>query len=969
MSSNNRSLAILLIPIVCFGISCTASHPDGTTVALVRPVPALPPLSWSDSVLASMTLEEKAGQMVMVQTFGTFSNVESDEFARLSRLVEERAIGGVILSHGDVYESAYLLNRLQRGAKIPLLVSADLERGLAMRIRRGTPFPSAMAIGASRDTVLAFEVGKAIAREARAIGVHQNYAPVADVNTNPRNPVINTRAFGDNVDMVEQMVVAFTRGTQEGGAVATIKHFPGHGDTELDSHLDLPVLPLTRGRLDSVELKPFRAAIDRGARSVMIAHLGVPAIERDASLPASLSSNVIEKLLRKEYGFGGLVVSDAMEMRGVVRGYSVTESTVKAVRAGTDMILLPPNADIAITAIAAAVRNHEISEERINASVRKILETKLELGLDRDRLTDLSRIEKEVGSRENWQLARSVARSAVTLLRDDGVALPLSREDEKQVAAVILTDTEESRSEINRPASPFCDEATGAYFTQLLGRRLGRVESFRLSPASGEADIEDALTRARRADLLVISTHIRVRTSSGRIGLPENLRLFLSRAGDLKMPKVAVVFGNPYVAAHFPDVDALVCAYDDSEPAVEAAAEALCGEIAIRGKLPVSIPGAFSYGSGITMPQQRLRRDDPATAGFDPARLRRVESIVYAGMSDSAFSAAQLAIVKDGELVLDKSYGKYSYAAGSREINGNALFDMASVTKVVSTTSAVMKLYEDGRLRLDDPVSKFLPQFSGGAKGKITIRHLLLHRGGFPPFRKFWEFCATSAAMVDSVFATPLVAAPGDSTIYSDLGFITLGKVVEKLTGRTLSEFVQKEFFVPLGMRNTMYQVPLDLRSRAVATEYDSVWRRRLVQGTVHDENAEFLGGVSGHAGLFSTAGDLAVFVQMLINGGVYNGRRFLQDSTIAAFVGTRREGQERWLGWDMKSPKGSSAGRLFSASSFGHTGFTGTSIWVDPERRLGVIFLTNRVHPTRASTKLFRIRPVLHDTIIESLR
>jgi beta-glucosidase-like glycosyl hydrolase/CubicO group peptidase (beta-lactamase class C family) len=916
-----------------------------------------------------MTLEEKAGQMVMVMAFGTFTNAGSDEVARLTRLVEEKGVGGVILSHGDVYESAYLLNNLQRRAKIPLLVSADLERGLAMRIRRGTPFPDAMAIGATRDTSLAFAVGKAIGREARAIGVHQNYAPVADVNTNPRNPVINTRAFGDDVALVQAMVVAFVRGTQEGGVLATPKHFPGHGDTGLDSHLELPVLPFTRGRLDSLELRPFRAAIESGARSVMIAHLGVPAIERDASLPASLSPHIIKDVLRKELGFGGLVVSDAMEMRGVVQGYSVMESTVKAVQAGTDIILLPLNADIAVTAIAASVRSGDISQERIDASVRKILEAKHALGLDRERLTDVSRIEAVVGSPEHWQLARTVARKGITLLSDNRGILPLVRKDERRVLALILTDNEESRTDINRPTSPWPDEATGAYLTQLLGRRLGHVESIRLSPASSDGDFERALARARRADLLLLPTYVKVRTSSGRIGLPENLRVFLAETKKLAVPRIAVTFGNPYVAAHFTDVDALLCAYGDGEPVVEAAAEALCGEIPVGGKLPVTIPGAFSFGSGIVRPQQQLRRESAEGAGFDPAMLRRVDSIIYAGRADSAFSAAQVAIVRDGMLVWDKAYGTYSYDAASREINGNALFDLASVTKVIATTSAVMKLYDRGQIGLDEPVAKYLPAFATEEKRGITIRHLLLHRGGFPPFRKFWEFCADSGAMIDSVFATPLVARPGDTTIYSDLGFITLGKVVEKIAGMSLSAFVQKEFFGPLGMGNTMFQPPAEIRHRAVATEVDTVWRRKLVQGTVHDENAAFLGGVSGHAGLFSTARDLAVFVQMLLNGGTYGGTRYLAASTIAAFIGTRREGEQRWLGWDRKSPRGSSAGTLFSASSFGHTGFTGTSVWVDPERRLGVIFLTNRVHPTRANTKLFRIRPALHDAVVGALR
>jgi CubicO group peptidase (beta-lactamase class C family) len=349
--------------------------------------------------------------------------------------------------------------------------------------------------------------------------------------------------------------------------------------------------------------------------------------------------------------------------------------------------------------------------------------------------------------------------------------------------------------------------------------------------------------------------------------------------------------------------------------------------------------------------------------------LRGIDSIAYRGIRDSAFSAAQVAVVKDGMLVWSRAYGTYTYDPASREIGPTEMFDMASVTKVIATTSAIMKLFDEGRVSLDDPVGRFIPAFASGEKQGITIRHLLLHRGGFPPFRKFWEFCRDSTAMRDSVFATPLVAHPGDTTIYSDLGFITLGTVVERVSGLSLSAFVKREFFDPLGMRNTMYTPPADLRSRTVPTEFDSVWRRRLVQGTVHDENAQYLGGVSGHAGLFSTASDLAVFMQMLLNGGEYNGVRYLSARTIDRFVRSRDPGQERFLGWDRRSPRGSSAGSLFSPSSFGHTGFTGTSIWADPERKLAVIFLTNRVHPTRANGKLFAIRPALHDLVVSSLR
>jgi beta-N-acetylhexosaminidase len=956
---------LLLVP-----ISCSSSRQGAVPPQQILPVPSHRPSrqSWADSVLSGMTLEQKAGQLLMVIAYGVYQSPETGQFARLERLVHEQGIGGVILSHGDLYESARLLNRLQSLAAIPLLVGSDLERGLSMRVRRGTPFPDCMALGATRNPEYAYRIGRAIAEEARAIGIHQNYAPVADVNTNPLNPVINTRSFGDNVALVDGMVKAFVRGTEEGGVIATAKHFPGHGDTGRDSHLELPLLTLDRARLDSVELSPFRAAIESGARSVMIGHLNVPALEKDGSLPASLSRRIIGGVLEREMGFSGLVVSDAMEMRGVTQGYSIGQSTVMAIQAGTDLVLLPPNADLALEAIVSAVRGGTLAESRIDEAARKILRTKQALGLDRDRLVNEEEIAQVVGNPEHWRLAREAARDAVTLLRDDVALLPLREESAERPITVVLTDAEQSRVDVERPGNPFPCEATGAYLTRLLRSRLGRLESVGLSPASSQEDFDDALRKVRRSDLILVQTYVKVRTSSGSIGLPTKMKEFLAAVEDLHKPLVALVLGSPYVASLFPGADVLLCTYGDSEPLVEAAAEALCGEIPIRGKLPISIEGAFTFGSGIRMRQLALRHVSATDAGFDALRMSRIDSIAYAGIADSAFSAAQIAVVYRGALAWDRSYGTYTYDARSREIDDSSLFDLASLTKVVGTTSAIMKLYEQGKIALDDPVSKYIPAFTSGLKAAITIRLLLLHRGGFPPFRKFWEFCPTPAAMLDSVFATPLVARPGDTTIYSDLGFITLGKIVEKVSGMPLTAYLQKEFFGPLGMGHTMYTPPVALRLHAVPTEVDTVWRQRLIQGTVHDENADFLGGVSGHAGLFSTAGDLARYVQMLLNGGTYDGIRFLNDTTIARFVRKRVAGQERYLGWDMKSPKGSSAGRLFSATSFGHTGFTGTSIWIDPERALAVIFLTNRVHPTRANTKLFRIRPALHDAVVSAL-
>jgi CubicO group peptidase (beta-lactamase class C family) len=345
-----------------------------------------------------------------------------------------------------------------------------------------------------------------------------------------------------------------------------------------------------------------------------------------------------------------------------------------------------------------------------------------------------------------------------------------------------------------------------------------------------------------------------------------------------------------------------------------------------------------------------------------------VDSLVERAVADSAFPGAQLVVVRDSFVAVNRAYGRYTYDPTAQPVDHNTLFDLASLTKVFATTAAVMKLYDEGKLSLDDPVVRYLPQFRGEGKQKVTIRHLLLHRSGLPPFRRLSDIAATEEAALDSVFTTPLVVSPGDSTIYSDLGMITLGKVVERITGMSLARYVREEFYAPLGMTRTMFNPPPELRATAAPTEYDSLWRKRLVQGTVHDENAATLGGIAGHAGLFSTASDLSIFVRMLMNGGTYQGKRYLHETTIDEFLRKKHPGQERWLGWDMKAESGSSAGTLFSGSSFGHTGFTGTSVWADPDRHLAVIFLTNRVYPTRANMKLFKVRPLLHDAIVRAM-
>jgi beta-glucosidase-like glycosyl hydrolase/CubicO group peptidase (beta-lactamase class C family) len=946
-------------------LGCGSSTPELATGPR-PPVVRGDTLSWVDSVLGSMTLQQKVGQMIMVDAFGHYTSEDGDQFVRLTRLVREEKVGGLILRQSDVYETAILLNRLQQMATVPLLVSADMERGPAMRVRRTTSFPDAMAIGATGRAEYAYAAGRITAEEMRAIGVHQNYAPVADVNTNPANPVINTRAFSDHVGLVQAMVNAYVNGTRDGGGISTVKHFPGHGDTGIDSHLELPIIALPRARLDSVELAPFQTAIDSGVPSVMVSHLSVLALDSTGA-PASISPAAVTRALRQDLRFRGLVVTDAMEMRGLTHGYSVAQSTVMAVQAGVDIVLMPPDELVAMTALLSAVRSGDIEEARINASVRKILEVKHSLGLDTLRTVALEGIGTRVATNEHRAMAKEIARHAITVLANDHAILPLRHLDRRTIAVVVLNDVDDNRSDINRPGPSFPNEPTGSYFTQLIQSRNGSTQTIRLTPDSKASELDAAVGAAGKADLVMLTLYVKVRTSSGRIGIPENMRGFVERLKKLKPPLVVVSFGNPYVVDLFPTARGVVCSYGDAEPLVEATVEALFGEIPVAGKLPVTISRRFPFESGLAMTQTALLREDPSLTGYPPAALRSIEDVVIGAIRDSAFPGGQVVVVKNGSIVEARSFGTYTYEPGSRELTMNSMFDLASLTKVIATTAAVMKLVDDGRLHLDDPVGRYLPQFSRGAKGEITVRHLLTHRGGFPPFRKFYELCSTPEAALDSVLASPLVAHPGDTTIYSDIGMMTLGKVVERIVGLPLAEYVSREYYDPLGMSNTMFNPPQSLQPRIAPTEIDTVWRKRLVHGTVHDENAALLGGVSGHAGLFSSAMDLAKFMQMLLNRGSYGGRQYLSPSTVDTFLSARGPGQ-RFLGWDFKSPTGSSAGDLFSDRSYGHTGFTGTSIWVDPQRELFVVFLTNRVYPTRANTKIYGVRRALHDAVIRAL-
>ncbi|MDP2208462.1 MAG: glycoside hydrolase family 3 N-terminal domain-containing protein [Bacteroidota bacterium] len=930
---------------------------------------------WVEETLERLTIEEKVGQMIMPRATGYFVNTGSDEYTKMLHLAKNRKVGGFCFFQGDVYATAVTINKLQEVSDVPLLNSADFERGGPMRIRRMTPFPEAMAVGAARSPELAFQMGKIVAAESRAIGVHINFAPVVDVNNNPLNPVINTRSYGESPQLVADIASAYAAGMQTNGLIATAKHFPGHGDTDVDSHYDLPVLNVSRERLDKIELPPFKELIDKGVMGIMTAHLAVSAFDGKKRIPASLSINITTDLLKNELGFKGLIITDALEMRGVTKVFSVADAAIRSVESGADILLLPPDEDAAIDAILDAIKKGIISQARIDSSVRKILAVKQWLKLDENKLVDVNKISDVVSTPEHWQVAKEISQTSITVVKNER-AIPIN--PRKNTLALIISDMDDYRTDINRPGNANPNERAGDYFLGELRARSNKIKSIRLSPRSNQMDFDAALSQIRASDVVICALFVKIRTRTNPYGLSQNLSDFINSISSAKgngrvVKNIIVAFGNPYTVGVLKNSDAVVFAYSDSELSTEAVTEILFGEIKAKGELPVTIPDAasgvtmYAFGSGLKISKTTLHEDKTTT---DLKKFENVDRTIKSAISDKAFPGAQVMVIKEGEVLHHQNYGRQDYSPDSPEVTDSTLYDIASLTKVVGTTAAIMKLLDDGKINLDNNVIKYIPAFAFNGKENITIRNLLLHNSGLPAWQKFYLTCKSADEVLDSIYNSKLIYKTGDSTVYSDFGFIVLGKIIESVTSSTLDTYLRTEFFEPLGMMNTFYNPPAEIIQRTAPTELDTVWRKKLVHGSVHDETASLLGGISGHAGIFSTASDLAKFAQMILNGGSYGGVQYIKTETVKLFTERTDLKTKRGRGWDFKTLNGySSAGNLFSPKSFGHTGFTGTSLWIDPDRNLIVIFLTNRVHPTRANNKIIKIRSELHDEVIEALR
>lgn len=927
---------------------------------------------WAAQTLAKMSVDEKLGQLLCVYYFGALTSTESPEYLQLVRAVEEQHVGAFVLQtrpsplgivRSEAYPSAALANQLQAKAKIPLLVAADFERGTAMRLDEGTSFPQAMAVGATGNPHDAYTMGKVTALEARAVGVQWVFAPVADVNSNPANPIINIRSFGEDPKRVAEYVAEFVRGVEENGALATAKHFPGHGDVNTDSHLELPLANASRERLESVEFVPFRAAIAADVSTIMTGHLAVPALEPNRDLPATLSKNITTDALRKELGFKGLVVTDAMDMAGVAARYSPGEAAVDAITSGADVLLIPPFPDAALEALKDAVRTGRLPMSRVNEAALHVLRVKAKLKLNQQRMVDLNALNRAFAKPEFERDAQDIADRGVTLLRNAQKTLPL--DSTKPLRLLVLAVSGDSDAypalDLEREIRPRADAVT-----------FIRTDT-KFEPASGIQ-----LPSADSYDVAIAAIFVRVADRKGSVGLPDDQVALVEKLLAGKKPVIVACFGSPYIIERFPKAQTWLAAFSTMDVAQIGAGRAMFGEVPTGGELPVSIPDArppLKIGAGIKIAANPMTL--AAMDAAEGAKLARAYALLDGGVADRAFPGGVIAVGHSGSVALH-AFGRLTYDAKSAKVAADTIYDAASLTKPVVTTTLAAQFVEAGRLQLDAPISVLLPGWLTAAKDKsnaqmewrkrVTLRNLLTHTSGLPGHVDYFADSKSEHDIAERVITEPLLYEPGTKSEYSDLDFILLGEMIERLTGRTLDSLAAEKIFAPIGMRDTSFNPSAKVRSRIAPTENDTAFREEQVQGEVHDENAWAMGGVAGHAGMFTTAGDLAAFAQMMLNGGIYAHHRVLRRSTVDDFTEAQAvSAKARTLGW-MAPTENSSSGHYFSAESFGHTGFTGTSLWIDPKKDLFVVLLTNRVYPTRENDKLAKLRPAIHDAVVEGL-
>lgn len=945
-----KILYIIFIAFVCQSANYAQTVTDSSAI-------------WASNIVSSMTLDEKIGQLFMIRAH---SNLGQDHVKNIKSQIKDFHVGGLCFFQGDAHKQVELINEYQKNSKIPLLVSMDAEWGLGMRFKeKGFSFPKQLTLGAINDNTLIYDMGVMVAKHLKEVGVHINFAPVVDINNNPDNPVIHFRSFGEDMYNVATKSFAYMKGMQENGLIACAKHFPGHGDTGVDSHYDLPVLKHSRVRLDSLELMPFRVLSQLGVKSMMTAHLAVPAIDDRENRPMSLSEKAIKGILKDQFHFDGLVFTDALEMQGVAKNFQPGVMEVEALKAGNDILLLPIDIKKAFKTIKNAVKNDLISEAELDQKVIKVLSTKYHLGLHNEELLiDISTIKESTQDRDAVALKTKLYEKSVTLVKDDNNLLPLDI-NQKNVTATVTVGANST--------SPF----------QIMLSKFGITNHFNLSHTAANAAINKLEGHLNAYETVIVNV-VDISTSSKKnFGINQNIFDLLFRLNSSKN-LILILHGSPYALKFFPSIDVVVQAYEDDPIMQEVVAQSIVGVIGFEGTLPVTAHEDFIAGDGILKPgNQTLGYATPEYMNISSDSLLAIDTIIQEMLDENAAPGCQILAARNGRIFFHKAYGFHT-PEQNQEVHLEDVYDVASVTKTLATTISLMKLYDEEKLNILLPLKAYLPELDTTNKGSLIIEDVLAHHSGLPGWIPFYRNTIEKDGKKVTALNQYYRSEPSDSfaievsdkfylrtdyidTIYnmiyscdlrderdyrySDLGFYIFKQIIENFAHTSMDRYVEEVFYQPLGLQNTLFNPIRKLDpNKILPSEKDDYFRCCEVRGYVHDMGAAMLGGVCGHAGLFSNSRELAIIMQMLLNGGVYGGKKFLSPQTIQKFTRRYYKSSRRGLGFDMKEldpDKKLNIAEEASDKAFGHLGFTGISVYADPQYDLIYIFLSNRTYPS----------------------
>jgi beta-N-acetylhexosaminidase len=947
--------------------------------------------AWADSVMSTMTEEQALGQLFMV---ATYSNKPESHAQEIEELIKNNGIGGVIFFQGGPVRQAQLTNRYQELTRVPLFVAMDAEWGLGMRLDSTMNFPKQMTLGAIQDNTSIYKMGVEIGKQCNRLGVHINFAPVVDINSNANNPVIGVRSFGEDKFNVSAKAIAYMKGMQSVHVMANAKHFPGHGDTDTDSHLALPIINKNEKDLRETELYPFKQMIDSGVASIMVAHIHVPAFDNATNKPATLSKPIVTDLLKNELGFRGLLFTDALNMKGVSSQFKPGEVDVRALLAGNDVLLYAENVPLAIKKITKAINDKDISREEVQARIKKILMAKYWAGLNRFKKVETEHLYQDLNNASAKALLNNLYQQSITVVKNNNNAIPIKYPDTTSLASVSISYS---------GAENIFQNTLSAY---------APFDHYSVDKSISDTAIYQLIEKLKQYETVVVSVHQVNSYNTKTYSISASTKIFIEKL-QKEHPRVLIaIFGIPYSLKYFSTATNLICANEDNTYTQQLVPQLLFGVIQANAKLPVTATADFKLNTGIKISGNslRLRYDYPENLRMDSKTLARIDSIATLAIKEGAMPGCQILVAKSGAIVYNKSFGYYTYDKKT-PVTSTTLYDIASISKVAGTLQAIMFLEERGLIKLNYKISVYLPDLIGTNKGDLIISDILTHQAGLQPYLPHWRRTMDSsgfspkyyrtvqsdsfpnmvtqglysiASMEDSLWKwtkeSPLMPQPRIrkkllpyNYVYSDLGFYIMKRLAETLLDQPMEEFLKQNFYDPMCLQNFYYN-PLQQNvsiDRITPTEQDKYFRKTLVRGTVHDPGAALLGGVGGHAGIFANATDLATLMQMDLQLGYYGDYRFLLPETVKMFSRAQSHRNRRGLGWD--KPQASSGGPcsyLVSSATYGHTGFTGTAAWIDPEQGLVYIFLSNRVYPDANNNRLIRdgIRTQIQTVIYKSI-